>query len=467
MVESKLSWAFLTAALLAVGWGLWLKLHEPAEPEKVIEWVRLPTGQLVQGETREPFEGVREIPFELSPDIVEWEFTYVGGFRNGPAKGYYLDPVKKRLKSSATYVAGLRQGLVIAYHQKGLVESKANAVDDLIHGIVTKYDIDGLVTERKVVEQGFPSNESVIIESPQLITEPDPAELDSAEPEEEISDIVRMLDSEGNPFTGTQTGTFWGGKEAFERSYKDGLLHGADEGWDTEGKPEYTRGYFEGKKHKQWQQWGEGGKLIIEETFHHGLQIGAAKRWHPNGQVRQETNFVHGAEDGVRKIFGRGGRPRRETTFDHGRQTHLIEWNIDGSINIEESTPLQLGLSASIPPSEEAVSQIIELKDFLAEEEEQLTIGFRYRLSIKNPEPPASAARPFRVSLVQNDAITTFFDFEGELGGWRFNAWGVEFVPGETLTLQIDAEPGELQIEIAGVQEIVDEFAFSEPAVEE
>ena len=466
--DSRLSWYILGFAILALGWGIWLKVNEKGEETgsgEEREWIRLPGGKLVDKHSEEPFEGVRELPFELDPTMIEWEYTYVGGLRHGPAVEYFPG-IGKRVKSRSNYLEGTLNGTVTTYYEKGGVASKCEAVDGWLTGLMTFYDRDGRVTQRQVYELSAPTSQAAIIEDPPLTIE----EIDEGIVTEEQETVgqaedpppPKMLDPEGKPYTGTQIGTFFGGGKAWEHRYRDGLEHGRHDSWNPEGEPEYQREYFDGEPHGRWKHWAESGVLITDESFQYGLQVGSAKRWHPNEQLRQESQFVHGAEHGVRKVFGSSGRPRRETTFDHGIRTHMIEWNFDGSVNLELDTPIAPGAELTLPPADEPATEVIEITD-LPDEAEEITIGFRYRLSTEIAAPPLDTVRPFTASLLKGDESQGEYTFDGELGGWHTHQWVVYYTPGETFTVRIDAQPGPIEIHIAGAglvdeQEPVDEL---------
>ena len=465
MGESKLSWLFLVIALLGVGWGAWLKFGNPEEPEE-IEWVRLPSGQLVEKESKKPYEGVREIPYSISPNVILWEYTYVGGFRNGPAKEFYPDPLSKPLKSTATYINGLRQGAVTTYYNTGTISSRVNATDDLLDGILTKYSRDGLVTGREVIEKGIRMTVPAIVEDPVLKKDESVVETDEPPNTDEVIEPP-MIDETGEPFTGTQTGAYWrSGKKAFERGFKNGYLDGVNNSWAEDGKPEQEGAYVDGKKDGEWKQWNVVGNLITDETFQHGLQVGPSKRFYPDGKIRVETNFVHGAQNGVRTVFRNSGDRLRETTYDHGEQTNLIEWNRDGSVKTELASPMPEGLAISIAASETEIIEDVPLEFSTEEGSQQLMLGFRYRVSTEEPDPGPDAARAFRASLLKDGEAQGLYNFEGVLGGWRYYSWLATLKPDENWSFQFTAQPGESIIEFEGIGEITEEEAETLPAAE-
>ena len=182
--DSRLSWYILGFAILALGWGIWLKVNEKGEETgsgEEREWIRLPGGKLVDKHSEEPFEGVRELPFELDPTMIEWEYTYVGGLRHGPAVEYFPG-IGKRVKSRSNYLEGTLNGTVTTYYEKGGVASKCEAVDGWLTGLMTFYDRDGRVTQRQVYELSAPTSQAAIIEDPPLtIEEIEEANLDNTD----------------------------------------------------------------------------------------------------------------------------------------------------------------------------------------------------------------------------------------------------------------------------------------------
>ncbi len=195
----------------------------------------------------------------------------------------------------------------------------------------------------------------------------------------------------------------------------------------------------------------EGGKLVNESSFHHGLQVGSAKTWFPNEQVRQQSEFVHGAEHGVRTNHDAAGRKRRETSFDHGIQIARKGWSKTGELVIDESTPLVGGLTLGIESADEAVTESVAITEFPEDLDGGLVLGLRYRVSCEDPELPAGAARPFRISVVQNGSSLGFFEFSGELGGWRNHEWVVNPEEGDTLELEVEAGASRLRIDLEGI----------------
>ncbi|MDA0813802.1 MAG: hypothetical protein O3C21_15605 [Verrucomicrobia bacterium] len=449
MPESKLSWLFLGTALLAVAWGAWLKFHEPKPAEQEVEWV-VRKGKLVERESSEPFQGTRRIPFERSEDMIQWEFEYVDGIRQGAATEFFAGPTP-RVKSRATYVDGKREGPVITYHGNGVRASACNAVDGLLEGLMTFYNSDGTIRERQVYEKSLPNGIAAITIDPVLTPEPDRVYDDFENPEPDVPEPLALLDPEGKPFTGKQFGTFFGGAKAFVHEYSDGFEDGMHQGWNPAGEPEYERPYLDGKKHGRWKIWGAGGRLLSDQAFNHGRQIGSSKTWFPNGQLREESQFVHGAEHGERTNFDPQGKKRRVMTFDHGIQTHLIEWDRSGDDPIQdEASEMNRGAALAIEASDEALTRSVPIADLPADFEGEVTVRFRYRLSTSE-EVPAAAAREFKVSLLHDGAAREFTELEGEIGGWRSSQWLATVEAGETLTLQVEAQPGSLQIDLDGI----------------
>ena len=224
-----------------------------------------------------------------------------------------------------------------------------------------------------------------------------------------------------------------------------------DRGWEPDGQPEYERPYLDGKKHGTWKQWAENGKLVRESTFHHGLQVGSARTWFPNEQLRQQSQFVHGAEHGVRSNHDAAGRKRRETTFDHGIQIARKDWSTRGELIRDESTPLPDGLSLGIAAGGEPATQSLPITEFPEDPEGGLVLGVRYRVSSDDPDPVSGAARPFRISIVQNGSAIGFSDFPGELGGWRLHQWVVNLSAGDSLEVRVEASAGAFRIDLEGV----------------
>ena len=458
MSESKVSWIFLGTALLALGWGIWLKVNEPEPvepgqaPEK--EWLRI-DGELVERGTLKPFQGVRAIPFDGAPGMVQWEYTYVDGVRQGAAIEYYPSPDKK-VKSRSTYVDGTMQGPVINYHSNGIVKSKAIAVDGWLEGLVTFYKEDGTVLERDVYQQSAPAGVSAITAEPELVAEAKEdggaeGAGDEGSGDAAVEASPLMLSADGQAFTGMQLGTYVGGAKAFEHGYQNGREHGAHHGWEADGQPEYERSYLDGGRHGVWKQWAENGELVSESSFHHGLQIGTAMTWFPNGQPRQVSQFVHGAEHGVRSNHDAAGRKRRETIFDHGIQISRKDWSTRGELTRDESTPFAEGLALSLEPGAEPVVRSIPITRFPADLEGGLVIGLRYRISSEDPDPAPGVARAFRISVVHNASPLGFSDFAGELGGWRTHQWVVYLEAGDALEIRLEAGAGVLRIDLDGI----------------
>ena len=446
--ESKISWIFLATAVLGVGWGIWLKLNQPEEEEPEIQWVRV-DGKLVELESKKPYQGVRKIDFEETPGVVQWEYTYVDGVRQGPAVEYHLGS-NGAVKSRSTYVDGVVQGKVLTFHRNGVIQSEGTAVDGLLDGLVTFYNSNGTVSERHVYNRSAPAGVAAVNEVPALVEE----EVEEVDPNEEVVDEVDpplMLDPDGNPYTGTHVGTFYGGAKAFEHGYKDGRPHGMHQGWDPEGNPEYERPYFEGKENGTWKHWAKGGDLVSESEFQHGLQTGSAKTWFVGEQRRQQSQFVHGSEHGVRTNHDRGGRLRRETTFDHGIQIHQKEWSPKGDVTKDEATPAPPGLELVIEPGDQPETKRIEITDLPEDLDGGTIIGFRYRLSTEDPQPPAGVARSFKASAVLDEQVIGQYEFSGELGGWNVHEWIVDLSGGGAVAIVIDATAGPLKIDLAGI----------------
>ena len=179
MSDNRVSWIFLATLVIAAAWGIWLKLNEPEREEPEIQWVRV-GGKLVERDTQEPYQGVRALPFEGAPGMVQWEYTYVDGVRQGAAIEYYPSPNKK-VKSRSTYVDGKLEGLVIHYHSNGVVMSKSTAVAGLLDGLVTFYREDGTVRERSVYDRSAPAGVLAIVAEPVLEDEASSDDEDQGE----------------------------------------------------------------------------------------------------------------------------------------------------------------------------------------------------------------------------------------------------------------------------------------------
>ena len=135
----------------------------------------------------------------------------------------------------------------------------------------------------------------------------------------------------------------------------------------------------------------------------------------------------------------------------------MQEWDEDGQLIKEESTELASGAGLTIEPGDVTLTRSVALTDLPADLEGEVTISFRYRLNADVEEDlPAVAARPFKASLLHGGTAREFNHFEGDMGGWRTREWISTIVPGEKLSLQVEAEPGSLQILFEGITYIGD-----------
>lgn len=441
MFEAKVSWIFFAFLLLAVVWGFWLKKNEDPEPEREPEWV-LVGDKLIDKYSKKPFEGQREMAFQQAPSMIQWSYTYVDGVRQGEALEFYPSPIRK-VKLRANFVDGVRQGPVSTFHQNGTKQSDATAVDGRIVGLVTYYKTDGTVERHAVFENNFQSDTPAISATPELVKQ----ELPDQELDTDIAPPL-ILDLEGKPYTGTQLGTFYGGAKAFERTYKDGQLHGQNAAWTPAGEPEYERPHHEGKKHGRWRSWIMGKLAVSDEYFQHGLQVGDSKHWHSHSeQVRVESQFVHGAEHGTRTTYDRAGNEKSQIIFDHGAQIGFKEAG-----SAVRQTPLPDGLTLTIDSSEEAGEHFIEFDSLPAEFEGLAEIDFRFRVSTDQADPPANANRAFRISYLHNDEVAGSYNFSGVLGGWINYKERIELKGSGAMKLQINVPAGNPVINFAGVR---------------
>ena len=131
----------------------------------------------------------------------------------------------------------------------------------------------------------------------------------------------------------------------------------------------------------------------------------------------------------------------------------MQEWDQDGQLIKEESTELASGGELTIQPGEEVITRSVPIADLPTDLEGEVTISFRYRLSATAAEEdlPAVAARPFKASLLHGGTAREFNHFEGEIGGWRTREWISTIAAGEELSLQVEAQPGTLQIRFEGI----------------
>ncbi|MFT4551327.1 MAG: antitoxin component YwqK of YwqJK toxin-antitoxin module [Verrucomicrobiales bacterium] len=451
MYELKISWILFGTALLAVGWGIWLKVNESKDLEMSDgkpQWVRV-DGKLIERHSLEPYQGKHEVPFRKAPSMIQWEFTYVDGVRHGAAFEFFPGPNKK-VKSSFQFVDGVRHGQVTTYQLNGIIHSEANAVDGLIQGLAATYNQDGTVLSRQVFVDSFPSGSNAIVAEPELVrAEVEEGEVDPEDPEydPEAESEVFWLDDKSQPFTGMQVGTFYGGGKAFEHSYKDGREHGDHHAWDPAGQAEYERAFREGKKHGTWKHWATGGALISELSFQHGRAVGPARWWHPKGeQLREERNYVHGAEHGARVLYNTKGREIRRLTFDHGIQVGMSEAGGAGA-----KTPLPDGKKLTFEAGGES-SEKIDFDDLPEGFAGFIAVKLRYRLSTDEEEPLADASRAFRVNLLVDGEIGEFEAFVGELDGWQRYEGRAKVPPGSTAAIQIQVVSGDLTIDFEGIR---------------
>jgi len=228
------------------------------------------------------------------------ELNYKNGILDGVAKGYYPNG---QVRYSATYVNGKENGTRQAWTQEGVLISEMNFKDNIANGVSKLFDDTGALLSELNFKEG------------------------------------KLLNAEGQLYTGEFEIKYKDGKPREKNTYVDGVLNGLSEVYDADGtliiQETYKNGLRDGKS---MEIIDDDPTPKCEFNYKMGVKEGEAKCYFPNGKVARETYFINGVPNGPSKEYYESGLLLMEYTMENGVLKGAVKkYYEDGKLMSEEN----------------------------------------------------------------------------------------------------------------------------------
>ncbi|MDI1446310.1 DUF1566 domain-containing protein [Polyangium sp. 6x1] len=256
------------------------------------------------------------------------EETWVAGLRHGPVVAYHEE---EGTKASVThYESGLREGAVETFHPNGKRAMIGQYREDNPDGTFTRFHPNGA----RAAVFSFRGGE---IDGPYESFHPDgkPHEKGTYRDGLRDGDWIalypsgkRVAEAHFERGTGTLREFYENGKLRYEQPHVGGYREGLTVFFREDGSKEHEVGFSRDTLHGIWRDYDPSGGLTYERHFEKGREHGPFVRFHPNGKKAEEGSHAQGRPVGPYRRWDENGSLSEEGEFQgglrHGAWTHYV-----------------------------------------------------------------------------------------------------------------------------------------------
>ena len=196
--------------------------------------------------------------------------------------------------SESFYKEGLINGNATFYHFNGSMESTCNYVLDEKHGTCEYYSPEGHLQMIKTYDRHIGAVSYQYLNEDSTLASPKSIDLKK-------ETIV--------------TSYFQNGKISVKQTYRNGLLDGASEYYNTQGELVQIANYKNGIEHGDQKKYFDNGKLAIETHWIDGSEEGISKYYYPNGQLMRTITYRSDQKNGWETWYKEDGTVFLKTMY--------------------------------------------------------------------------------------------------------------------------------------------------------
>ncbi|HET8736487.1 MAG TPA: tetratricopeptide repeat protein [Pricia sp.] len=221
--------------------------------------------------------------------VIETKANFLNGDRNGEYLNFYPEGNRE---SEYYYILDELRDVSVSYYENGIVKTRTEYGDDVLHGRKEFYSPDGQLQLIRFYNHGRLVGYSHLgrnsKELPMIPLKNESAQITAYY---DNGNISREMEYRNGALVNTYRQYYYSGQLLDDMLYMDGEYHGA--------KTEYF----------------ENGNVKTQENYHLGTRHGLAREYFESGGLKSETNYSYGKKEGTSRHVDERGEVLKEEIY--------------------------------------------------------------------------------------------------------------------------------------------------------